>query len=280
MAFKRLRISFIWSCVLLSVLAAASWFYVLRERSRAKFAQETFNTAQAAWLLFLEEVGHPTLEQLQSEQANVRALSALELRLRAYLLMPTKEGRLKEELGRPADLVFRIQSLVDKLGREAQQGNVVLKNSAKTFGFGAVLKDAMPPSSKELELVGRECQLMDVLGGYLIVAQPDQIFKVQREGNMSIDWKRSDEIFSPKSASIERLRENFSVICFRFSFFGKTQSLRSFLNQVSDSPWPLFITDVAVTPLEPALGTAVQKPVVAGSGSNFQVTVAWVGDLS
>lgn len=280
MKFKRPRISIPFVCALLCVLAAVSWMGVLRERSQAELAQIQFESARDTWLLFLDEVGHLTLEQLQSEQASVRELSELEVRLRQYLLMPTKEGQLKAELGRPADLVFRIQSLVDKLGREAQQQHVLLKDSASTFGFGAVLKDAMPPSLQELELVGKECQLMDVLGGHLIAAQPSQIFKVEREGNMSIDFKRSDETFSPQGASINRLKENFSVICFRFSFFGKTQSLRTFLNQVSDSSWPLFITDVTVTPSVPESGTVAQKPVVSGGGSNFQVTVAWLGELS
>lgn len=280
MEFKRPRISTSFVCALLCVLAAVSWMGVLRERSQAKLAQLQFESSRDTWLLFLDEVGHPTFEQLQSEQAKVRELSELEARLRQYLLMPTKEGQLKAELGRPADLVFRMQSLVDTLGREAEQKGVVFKNSAKTFGFGAVLKNAMPPSSQELELVGKECQLMDVLGGYLIAAQPSQIFKVEREGNMSIDFKRSDETFSPQGAPINRLKENFSVICFRFSFLGKTQNLRTFLNQVSDSPWPLFITGVKVTPSEKILGIAAQKPVVSGGESNFQVTVAWVGELS
>jgi hypothetical protein len=276
----RASIYFFSACAVFVVIALLLWLSVLQQFRYAKAAQQQFDVARERFVDFLEKAGYPSLAFLKSEEAAVLELSQLEVSLRQSLLMPTQEGVFKKESSRPADLIFNLQSLVDKLGREAQERNVILKNRSSHFGFGATLRDAMPSSAQELERLGKQCQLMEVLGQYLLVSSPDQILKIEREGTLSTDVKRSEEIFFPQDAYVQRLKQHFSVLCFRFSFLGKTESLRTFLNQVSASPWPFFIAEVGVSSTEPPAGGSAQRPVVGGGATNFYVTVAWVGEVS
>ena len=280
MNFRRMRGSLVFVFSVVSVITVLLWLGALRERSEARDAEQHFASVRGQFVTLIEDVGHLSSEQLKVEQAYVRELTQLESQLRQYLLQPEEGSQLKKVSARPADLMFEIQSLVDSVGREAKQQNVVLKGRAHAFSFSSILNDGMPSSEKDLTLLGKQCQLIDILAHYLVNAQPEQILKVEREGSESLDFKRTEETFTPQGIFEQRLKEHFSVISFRFSFFGKTQSLRSFLNQVSDSPWPFFITSVSVTPEETISGNAAQKPVVSGSGSNFQVAIAWVEDVS
>ena len=269
------------ACATLLCVAALGWISVFIERAAANEAEQSFESKRENFVHFVDTVGGASSSLLEAEQRKVRELDGLEVQLRSYLLTPGDAGALKPESSRPADLVFRLQALMDSLGREAQLHGIILRNRSNAFGFDAILKNAMPPSASELELVSKQCQLMEVLGRYLVTSGPEQILSVQREANLSLDSRRSDETFIPQSAMISRIKEQFNVICFRFSFLGNTQSLRTFLNQIAESPWAFFVANVSATRPETRLPlSAVEKPVVEGGSSEYQVVVAWVEEVS
>lgn len=206
------------------------------------------------------------------------------------------------------DLVVALVEMRERMSVIAAQAGVRVASEASSFGFATFAQ--RPPPLEVQPAVERQRRALACLLEILLTSRPIALLAVQREAVSASTSKNpataAVRTVSAVAAPAERAETfNFDpavslrasgalqTAAFRFTFCGETETLRTFLNRLATSVWPIVIRDVEValaTPAEmaPAPADATLTPRAGPSaqplrpqpGSRFAVTVEWVQSVN
>ncbi|HTL66307.1 MAG TPA: Amuc_1100 family pilus-like protein [Lacunisphaera sp.] len=243
----------------------------------------------------------PTAEYEEAVHDRIEAVRGMLAGLRAELAA-TDQVTPASVPAKPVDAYFEIAAFVERTRTEAAEAGVTAR-AGERFGFAA--HASAGPRPELVEAVGRQRAEIEQLIETLLASQPRALLAVQRERPLT-DAERSQrkQPDGPAAAqsSIARGREDETAVAdffdfdpvqsirrrglidtdaFRLEFTGPTTSLRSFLNRLATSRWPVVVRNVEVEPVSsenrsssrPEVASSGPVPLVTGILSRFTVVV-------
>ena len=264
-------------------LFGLSIILVYKERSAMHRARDVFYARHATLLKVYDQPWWPSHAAQKALEVSIQSKEKTLNLLEESFLGPNK-GQFSPSPKRATDMVFHLQATADRLRNGARDARVDLSDQSEGFGFGQLLDEGVPPSPAALVRLDRERQLIEFLANALFSSHPQQLSKVEREAIESGGPMQTKDTFIPAGRDWDALQVlSYDIIPVRFTFEGDTQHLRSFVNEIAASDWPLVIIDVAANPSKirgrPQYDTLID-PIVSPVPMEFQVTVAWVGGTS
>ena len=215
-----------------------------------------------------------------------------ELKTELVLAAGAEPGRESPVPVHRAEAFFELAGFVESMRARARQAGVIMKPDER-FGFSRYAHEA--PETGQVAAVMRERVRMQVLLEALLNAQPHELISCQRElpveragENRGGGPERAmtaraagatgEEYFTMDPRISKRAPGMVETAAFRLIFTGRTETLRTLLNQLAVLAPPVLVRAVEVAapdrPREsshPAGGGAV--PLVASPWSRFTVTV-------
>ena len=249
MAWFKKNILFTIIMVLLAGVLAAEIFYVLGRRQEARAAEAEFQTK-------VEEHNALSSKKILPHENNVALLKAEVERqkeeLGQYHNLLEGDGKLQEAFKNypksRADAFFDIASFIQEYRRKAAEANVAIPAN-ETFGFGAY--STTGPTEDKLAEVYKQRLIVAYILEEIFEAGPQALLSIRRPGEgggSSQGQREGGGSFSLDPKFSVAIPDMATTLPFEVLFTGHTDTLRSFLNQLSSYEVPLVVRKVEVTP--------------------------------
>ncbi len=247
MAWFKKNILFTIIMVLLAGLLAAEIYYVLGRRQEA-------NEAEAEFQAKVEEHNKLSSKKILPHENNVALLQTEVERkqdeLGQYHTLLKGDSELQEAFkNHPksrADAFFDIASFVQEYRRKAAEAEVGISEN-ETFGFGAYATTG--PAEDQLAEVYKQRLIVARILDEVFEAGPQALLSIRRPGEGGSQGQREGGgSFNLESKFSVAIPDMATTLPFEVVFTGHTDTLRSFLNQLSTYETPLMVRKVEVTP--------------------------------
>ena len=151
------------------------------------------------------------------------------------------------------EVYFDLLAFAEEYQRRAGELNIKLSSpAAAKFGFSLYLDSGTGPDAEQIPAIYRQRQIASRLLDKLFKAQPQALLSLQREepdteqpGKFN---ETSADYFKINPSLSNQDEEGFDALAFRLVFLGKTDTLRSFVNEVAGGTLPLILCSVEVRP--------------------------------
>lgn len=252
MVFIKKNLAFTIVVVACLLAFAVGAFLAFAEFGQIDEAKQKISSAETRLNGILSADPAPTPENVEASQENVAELKNELKQIRENLergsrLTTTTDG---------IDVMTGIQQHISEYRRKAAENTdeegdsyPILLPQDFAFGFERYLEGTRPLDDPELiPVLDKQRQILGYLLNKLFEANPESMVSVQREvveaGEQSNRGGRSFKISPAVSA---RVPGAINTLAFSLSFTGYTESLREFLNNLSNFDLPIVVRSIAVT---------------------------------
>lgn len=260
---------FIW--MLLCLLACAAGIYVvLQEKNKVAEARERIDSEKNRLQSLLRADPAPTPENVEKSARNVESLKRELQAIRRDLDQGDRLDISEDEV----DVLTGIQRYISEYRSKIEnhtnpQGEREPIGTPEDFAFGfpQYLDEATPPDREAaIPLLDKQRQILSHILDQLIASNPDSIESVKRglveRGSREKRQRGENEDgggFQIKPAISARVPGAIETMAFSVTFTGFTDSLREFLNKISEFKLPLVVRSIEVE--RPSGGeTTIERP--------------------
>lgn len=170
-----------------------------------------------------------------------------------------------------------IQRLIVDLRRRYQQNGIQIADN-EAFGFRRYGQEVEPPAPEIIPALDKQVQAMERLLTILADSGPAALIRVEREaveGGGSAGSRaerrqeRQTDYFEMAPEASARIPGLVDALAFRITFTGYTDSLRQFLNRLSELEMPVLVRGVEVNQARQSAPTTVAPRESSDAASAF-----------
>jgi hypothetical protein len=265
------------------VLAAQGWWLhdLLLRTARAELVLKQHRAELAQRVKQSPALNQETADALAADLARA---TAQEVTFRGQWISPDQKNTPVP--ASTMDAYFAIAATVNELRQAAARERVRLPEGER-FGFASHAQAG--PDERSLAVVHRQLVVVRSLVEQLIAARPQALLSVRRERppaagrDAGPSTESAQDFFVPPPQLSLAAPGVAATESYRIEFVGHTEALRTFLNALAASPWPLAVRSVEVervaaeramrSPSPAAADAPATVPIVDGNLSRFAVVV-------
>jgi len=259
-----------------SVAFAVGAFLAFSASAEVEKAESELEAAELQRRNLLSSAPAPSAENLAAAEANSAALSEQLASIRQDLergarLSTSSDGI--EVMAGIQQFISNFQRKVSAQTNEEGEPTPIAVPDNFAFGFERYRDEAQPPRDESrIPVLDKQRQILSYLLNQLIEARPENIESVERElvetsaaGPEAAGAGATEDGFQISTAVSARVPGAIDTMAFSLTFTGKTQTLRTFLNELAKFDLPIVVRSIEVE--RPGGSEAVTRP---GGGDNLE----------